>query len=109
MRNLTFADALKMQKILKKSGIFKEIQEDFKKIDASNNTQYGYEIISLFANAIIEKFDIIEDEFVDFIEDIHNIKNFKELELSEALNLIIELKDNKSFQSFFSSLAKKTK
>jgi len=108
MRNLTFADALKMQKILKKSGIFQDIQEGAKNIKTKNNTEYGYEILTLLLNAVIEKFDLIEDEFIDFIQDIYNIKNFKELEFSEAFNLIIGLKDNKSFESFFTLLNKKT-
>jgi len=109
MRNLTFNDALKMQKILKKSNIFTELQEKTKNIKTKNNTEYGYEILSILLEILINNFDKIEDEFIEFIEEIHQIRNFRELEIDKAFELIIEIKNNKSFESFFTLLGKKTK
>lgn len=101
MRNLTFKDALKMQKILKKSGIMQDLKDGLSTITEKDSEKLGYAILSLIFETLIEKFDLIEEEFIEFIEDVYNIKNFRDLELDEAFKLIIGLKDNKGFASFF--------
>jgi len=104
-RKLMFKDAIKIQKLLKKSNLMVDLQNNIKEIDLND----GLAIISTILTLLVDKFDLIEKEFIEFIEDVYNIKDFKELELSEAFEMILNLKNNESFEDFLKLLGKNKK
>lgn len=101
MRKLKFADALTMQKILKKSGILNNLQDKLQEIDLnSSSSNVGMQIITTILTEVVDNFDLVEKEFIAFIEDIYSINNFKDLEMAEAFNLILNIRENESFKDF---------
>lgn len=100
MRKLKFTDVGKASKIIRKLNLRAD------SIDTENVEAMG---ASIFLK-IIENYSNVENEVAEFMADIVEVtpEKFKELELDQVMNYIVDLKEDSGFSNFLNTVKKLT-